>query len=37
MYHQHDLREKIGYVPQKGFLFSGTIESNLKYGRENTQ
>ncbi|MEG1483164.1 ABC transporter ATP-binding protein [Clostridium sp.] len=33
---QHDLREKIGYVPQKGVLFSGTIESNLKYGRKNT-
>jgi ATP-binding cassette subfamily B protein len=32
---QHDLREKIGYVPQKGVLFSGTIESNLKYGDEN--
>jgi ATP-binding cassette subfamily B multidrug efflux pump len=32
---QHDLREKIGYVPQKGNLFSGTIESNLKYGNEN--
>lgn len=29
----HDLREKIGYVPQKGILFSGTIESNLKYGK----
>lgn len=29
---QHDLREKIGYVPQKGVLFSGDIESNLKYG-----
>ena len=29
---QHDLREKIGYVPQKGILFSGTIESNLRYG-----
>ena len=29
----HDLREKIGYVPQKGVLFSGTIESNLKYGK----
>ncbi len=28
---QHDLRERIGYVPQKGVLFSGTIESNLKY------
>ena len=33
---QHELREKIGYVPQKGVLFSGTIESNLKYGRKNT-
>ena len=32
---QHALREKIGYVPQKGILFSGTIESNLKYGDEN--
>lgn len=29
---QKDLRNKIGYVPQKGILFSGTIESNLKYG-----
>lgn len=29
---QHDLRDKIGYIPQKGILFSGTIESNLKYG-----
>ena len=29
----HDLREKIGYVPQKSILFSGTIESNLKYGK----
>lgn len=29
-----DLCEKIGYVPQKGVLFSGTIESNLKYGKE---
>jgi ATP-binding cassette subfamily B protein len=32
---QQDLREKIGYVPQKGTLFSGTIESNLKYADEN--
>ncbi|MFN2224296.1 MAG: ABC transporter ATP-binding protein [Candidatus Promineifilaceae bacterium] len=32
---QHDLREKIGYVPQKGVLFSGTIESNLRLGDEN--
>ena len=29
----HDLREKIGYVPQKGVLFSGTIESNIRYGK----
>lgn len=29
---QHDLREQIGYVPQKAILFSGTIDSNLKYG-----
>lgn len=32
---QHELRDKIGYVPQKGSLFSGTIESNLKYGDED--
>lgn len=31
---QMELREKIGYVPQKGILFSGTIESNIKYGNE---
>jgi ATP-binding cassette subfamily B protein len=29
---QHDLRDKIGYVPQRGVLFSGTIESNLLVG-----
>lgn len=29
---QHDLRDKIGYVPQKGLLFSGTIASNIMYG-----
>jgi len=29
---QHDLREKIGYIPQKGTLFSGTVASNLLYG-----
>jgi len=29
------LREKIGYVPQKGVLFSGTIESNIKYGKRD--
>ena len=32
---QHDLRDKIGYVPQKGVLFSGTIESNIKYGKDD--
>lgn len=32
---QHDLREKIGYIPQKSVLFSGTIESNLLYADEN--
>ena len=32
---QHDLRARIGYVPQKGTLFSGTIETNLLYGDEN--
>lgn len=32
---QKSLRNKIGYVPQKGVLFSGTIESNLKYGMDN--
>lgn len=31
-YKQEDLRDLIGYVPQKGVLFSGTIKSNLKYG-----
>ena len=30
----HDLRERIGYVPQKGVLFSGTIDSNIKYGNK---
>lgn len=30
----HDLREKIGYVPQKGFLFSGTIATNIAYSDE---
>lgn len=32
---QKDLRNRIGYVPQKGTLFSGTIKSNLKYADEN--
>lgn len=31
---QHDLRAKIGYMPQTATLFSGTIESNLRYGDE---
>lgn len=30
-----DLRKIIGFVPQKGILFSGTIESNIKYGNPN--
>ncbi len=30
----HDLRDRIGYVPQKGVLFSGTIDSNIRYGKE---
>ena len=32
---QSDLRDKLGYVPQKGVLFSGTIDSNLRYGKED--
>lgn len=32
---QKDLRDVIGFVPQKGILFSGTIESNIKYSDEN--
>jgi ATP-binding cassette subfamily B protein len=32
---QHELRDLIGYVPQRGSLFKGTIESNLKYADEN--
>ncbi len=32
---QHDLRQQIGYIPQKSTLFSGTIESNLRFGDEN--
>ncbi|HIU12933.1 MAG TPA: ABC transporter ATP-binding protein [Candidatus Fimiplasma intestinipullorum] len=31
----HDLRDRIGYVPQKASLFSGTIESNLRYANED--
>jgi ATP-binding cassette subfamily B multidrug efflux pump len=32
----HDLRGRIGYVPQKGILFSGTIQSNLAYADPDT-
>ena len=32
---QRDLREELGYVPQKGVLFSGTIGSNIMYGNPN--
>ena len=32
---QKELRNVIGFVPQKGILFSGTIESNIKYSNEN--
>ena len=32
---QKELRDKIGYVPQKGLLFSGTIATNLRYGGED--
>ena len=32
---QKELREVIGFVPQKGVLFSGTIESNIKYSNES--
>ena len=32
---QKELRNRIGYVPQKGILFSGTIASNLRYADEN--
>lgn len=34
-YSQEELRDKIGYVPQKAFLFSGTIADNLRQGRKN--
>jgi len=32
---QQDLRDRVGFVPQKAFLFSGTIASNLRYGRSD--
>ena len=31
----HDLRDRIGLVPQKGILFSGTIASNLRFGKKD--
>lgn len=31
---QSDLRDRIGYIPQRGILFSGTVESNLRYADE---
>ena len=34
-YKLSDLNDKIGYVPQQGYLFSGTIKSNLLYGNKN--
>lgn len=34
-YKQEELRDKIGYVPQKAFLFSGTIADNLRHGKKN--
>ncbi|MDD2955987.1 MAG: ABC transporter ATP-binding protein [Oscillospiraceae bacterium] len=34
-YRQEDLRKKIGYVPQKSVLFSGTIADNIRFGRED--
>lgn len=30
---QKDLRDRLGYVPQKGVLFSGTVDSNIRYGK----
>lgn len=32
---QHDLRDRIGYTPQRGVLFTGTIESNLRFADQN--
>ncbi len=34
-YKQHDLHNKIGYVPQRGVLFRGSIKENIRYGNEN--
>lgn len=35
-YGQNELRDKIGYVPQKAFLFSGTIADNLRHGKRDS-
>jgi ATP-binding cassette subfamily B multidrug efflux pump len=32
---EEDLRDRVGFVPQRAFLFSGTIESNLRYGNKD--
>lgn len=34
-YTQHQLHNLIGYVPQKGILFSGSVADNIRYGNEN--
>jgi len=34
-YKQHDLREKIGFVPQQALLFSGSIKDNLRFGKKD--
>lgn len=36
-YKQEDLRAAIGYVPQKALLFSGTVQENLRYGKEGAE
>jgi ATP-binding cassette subfamily B protein len=36
-YKQTTLRDKIGYIPQKGVLFSGSIDSNIRYGTVNAK
>jgi ATP-binding cassette subfamily B protein len=33
-YKLHELNDKLGYVPQKGVLFSGSVEENIRYGNE---
>ncbi len=34
---QHELRDQIGYVPQHGILFSGTVESNLRFADQDAE